>query len=1228
MTTNNTNNTNTAKPTVVGATRSELVLGAARSLLRWFAQAPSTLAAAMSGLVVFFTWFSHGLFYAVGDVAPMVKPSLGKEALNVWTHQNSAAGGATWEISRSWEWLFSKVSSLPLADYTTGQHLLFACCFAFAAAGAASFAARFVQRGWLAALCGVIVAWSPYEMLQMPSPLPLVATGVCGFTLSFAFIEARGSKVARWRWLLAWIPASYVMLNPPLIVLCLATAAIAPLFAVLLGARTVPTSRLLRRHAVTGLVLGMGASWWLVPAYIALTGARAGDAVRAQTDVLAWSWTHRNSSLANVVRLRAHWAFPDSFYVGSAGSLGQFPWNVMLWALPIAAVASLWLSANKRVVRWLVGLVVVLVFVSKGVHAPFGGVNVWMFEHLPAMYLFREPFSKFGLFLALFMVVLAAMAAEGAHTKLAASSSLPRAAWLAFPLVPLLVSFPVYTGSLANTNEQVSVPADWFAAAANINESPLQGRVLVLPLADFYQMPTTWGYYGIDTLPRQLITRPVIQRIPESYIGDRPQYDALMRATERALAGNDMVRAASLLDALGVSHIVLRHDYDLASTIRTPQIKITSRALTAVLPEISGLKRTLDTALVDVFALETRESLSVLAPVGESAYLDLSRVGVEDSRAILRTAVDASSAMIPSDLLPAGTPAAWITPSAAGKYQAGVSGQATLVPTGAASYRIVVDNNTRLVDVTTIGQRGAVAPSRQDIVLAPRPVDVLIVNGATRREGDVVSIAAATPVSVTTSTTTDLTRRWRELADCNNYDNTSFTENGMSKTQSSDGLLTLTASRHAACTSLEVPAAPASGVREVALDVRSVSGASARVCLLVDNKCAEIRAELLDDGWARVFMQANGGAAVRLYSYADEPTGPVKTVTEYRNVAVTTLQVDPPMIISPSSLRQVSGAVTATDSVIEVAAGDAIQIGAASKIADCSRDDDRTPGQLGMTAQTTERAVTLTANEHKACIKYALDLEPGVSYTLSFTGSYVGKVGPSVCVWQLRVGKCANAVLESAGQAATKYEVEFISTTRQAELFLYADAKAGPIRITYADLAVSLTPSARFAVVPAAENPAATVTVVSGDSPKWRATLTPRSGDVEPLFVLATREAFDPYWTLSGLPKGAIAVPTLVDGYRQGWVVSNLTVAADVTITYEGRRYGMLALLLSALVVLLSVMAALGRQVVRIRGRSSEVHLIADAEWQAHLLANGGSISGALLEQLKGNKEPQQRWPS
>jgi arabinofuranan 3-O-arabinosyltransferase len=1196
--------------------------------VRWMGRSPSVLAACISGLVVFYTWFSKGLFYAVGDVAPMVKPSLGAEALKVWTHQNSAAGGATWEIARSWEWLFSQVAALPGADLATGQHFLFACCFAFAAAGSAAFAARFVQRGWLAGLAGVVVAWSPYQMLQMPSPLPLVATGVCAFTLSFAMREARGENIARWRWLLAWVPASYVMLNPPLIVLCLLTAAIAPLFAAALGARTVGMLGLLRRHCVTGGVLALGAVWWLVPAYLALTGARAGDAVRAQTDVLAWSWTHRNSSLANVLRLRAHWAFPDSFYVGTAGSLGEFPWNVVLWALPVAAVAALWASAYKRPVRVLVGVVVALVFVSKGVHAPFSAVNVWMFEYLPGMYLFREPFSKFGMFLALFMAVLAAMTAEGLYDKLKAHNVFAGGAWMVFPLLPLLVSFPIFTGSLANANEQVSVPDDWFAAADHVNSSTMRGRVLVLPLADFYQMPTTWGYYGIDTLPRQLITRPVVQRIPESYIGDRPQYDALMRATERALAGNDMQRAASLLDALGISHVVLRHDYDLASTIRVPRLKITSVALTAVLPGIPGLKRTLDTPLVDVFELTSRSAVSALTPVAESSYADLSRTGLEDSRAILRTAVDPQAALIPADDLPKGNVAAWITPSAVGSYTPSVGGAATLVSTGAASYRIVSDLSTRLVDVTAIGRRGRVMPTREDIVLAPRPVAVLVVDGETRRAGDVVTIGAATPVSVTSSTVAKLTNRWRELADCNKYDNTTFQENGMTMVQGVDGTMKLTASRHSACTSVELPAAAAQSVREVSIEVRSLSGAQARVCVLTDDACALMRGELLNDGWSRLTMQVDGSAGAKLYAYADEPTAQVQTVTEYKNVTVTTLQVDPPMSISPSALRTFVDDVATDSGSVGVTAGPPLALGALSTVADCAKTDDRSPASLGMTVQVAGGAVVLKAREHKACVKYALELEPGVSYTLKFTGSYFGGAGPSVCVWDRAVNKCANAVLEASTATMAAYETEFSTTARAVELFLYADAKGGPARVTYTDLAVTLTPSARLAVVPYVDAPAGVVTRVSGSAPAWEVTVQPRQDAAEPLFVLALREAFDPYWKLTGLPTGALAVPTLVDGYRQGWVVSNLTTAATVKISFVGRDYGLYALWISGIVGLLSLVAAARRRIVRWSGRSGEVLLVADSAWQEALTANGGSISGALLEQLTTQENPSQRWPS
>ena len=37
-------------------------------------------------------------------------------------------------------------------------------------------------------------------------------------------------------------------------------------------------------------------------------------------------------------------------------------------------------------------------------------------------------------------------------------------------------------------------------AAPHAGHAVMQGKALVLPLDDFYQVPTTWGYYGVDNM--------------------------------------------------------------------------------------------------------------------------------------------------------------------------------------------------------------------------------------------------------------------------------------------------------------------------------------------------------------------------------------------------------------------------------------------------------------------------------------------------------------------------------------------------------------------------------------------------------------------------------------------------------------------------------------------------------------------------------------------------------
>ena len=218
-------------------------------------------------------------------------------------------------------------------------------------------------------------------------------------------------------------------------------------------------------------------------------------------------------------------------------------------------------------------MVLVLVFLAKGLHSPLPGVNLWLYDHTPWSWLFREPMSKIGPALVLLVVALFAMTTGALLERSQELGGLPRqfvglalavgaAAVLAYP-------YPMWDGRVIPDDRpslppaHVTIPDEWLDAATFINNSATMGKVLVLPLDDYYQMPTTWGYYGVDLVPQLLLRRPVIQLLPDAYYSEEGGFATLVRAVEEALAEGDTEEVPGLLQALGVSHILLRRDLDL-----------------------------------------------------------------------------------------------------------------------------------------------------------------------------------------------------------------------------------------------------------------------------------------------------------------------------------------------------------------------------------------------------------------------------------------------------------------------------------------------------------------------------------------------------------------------------------------------------------------------------------------------------------------------------------------
>ncbi len=93
-------------------------------------------------------------------------------------------------------------------------------------------------------------------------------------------------------------------------------------------------------------------------------------------------------------------------------------------------------------------------------------------------------------------------------------------------VLAIVYPYPLATGSVIpderplQPSAHVRVPDYWRAMAETIDADDRDGKVLVLPLDDYYQMPTTWGFFGVDSIANLLIRHPVVQPKPDGYFGD------------------------------------------------------------------------------------------------------------------------------------------------------------------------------------------------------------------------------------------------------------------------------------------------------------------------------------------------------------------------------------------------------------------------------------------------------------------------------------------------------------------------------------------------------------------------------------------------------------------------------------------------------------------------------------------------------------------------------------
>ena len=1015
-------------------------------------------------------WFRAGTFIATGDMGPFIRQGWEPGVLWAWSYQITGAGSATHTIGRAFEFLLIFIAHTLGLEETAAQWMFYTIIYGLVGFGVAYAAGAVVRSEWGIVLAGTFAVLNGFFLTRIPNPLNIISVGTVALITGIVMRVAQGRTIPAPIAGFAYMPVSFLAFNPPMFVVATIWAGLgAPVVAVMLyGHKAI--WRLIKWYVMAGPWLILLNLWWLVPFLQVYTGGGGAAANATFMDPTNWTWSQVNNQVPNVLTLSANWAWYLPQYLPFAADLDKAPWIFMRYMLPVLVFAAplAALASRRRIAMVLLGMSGLFVFLAKGLMPPLASINLILYLKVPMFWLFREPMSKLGQLLVTFFGVLLAICVEGVIQRWRDQGPKPARwpRWLAPPATVSLVAtavaavcvvawpYPVSTGTVIpdqrpmQPSAHVRVPQFWWDTAAVVNADPSQGKVLVLPLDDYYQMPTKWGFFGVDSIANLLLKKGAITPKPDGYFGDVPGYAADVRAVQTGLLSGDLPAVPRMLDASGIDTIIVRHDLVKDMPGRT---FADDEVLTKALKRVPGMKRIqegeLDIWKADPAAGEQVRAYNKILSVGarpDAAAAVIGSVGTGTTAIALKTStkppmyatVD-DTAQVTNDTVQWPVPAVEQgSPKTTVKLLPGDYVVAQRARAGAVLVPSLDTGAKQLVftDRTKVRVDGKIVSERPPLKVDVPTTDIVAVQMGTRavsldgwgreamprRPGAPVQpasapVGAATPlIAFGPSKKPAQPLPPSDVYDCNNYEPRPADELKLRKQnlRNADGeFIRLSAIDHAACTRIEIPDAKPGRTYRVRLEYRVVQGKRPQICLwqVGTDGCELTPRPMMNAGWhpfERIVTVDQDADKLILVLHADVGERLLgKTVTDYRDVSIEALDPVMKTEIWPPEIPQTTVKLDGGKHELSVTGGlSGTALAEFEPLQDCFRYDDKTTDQAGLFAQTEgdlrDPTVTLGARDHMACLGATIpDMGQASLYKFSVDSRSVNNRNPKFCLY-------------------------------------------------------------------------------------------------------------------------------------------------------------------------------------------------------------------------------------
>jgi arabinofuranan 3-O-arabinosyltransferase len=312
-------------------------------------------------------------------------------------------------------------------------------------------------------------------------------------------------------------------------------------------------------------------TWWIIPFSSEIFTYVIGSLqLGTTTNVVSLSFVYSRSSFLNLFWLNGIWNWMPEYF-NFTGYYSNSVLSLLVFVPMIVAFAGfLFKSKYGKINLFFAGAILILMFLSKGLHPPFENVNLFLYNHVPGFFLFREPFIKFYIILVIPLALLIGSSCNTIVGHLKNSrircKTIVYRLFLIFMICTFLISvFPMLNGQIIPSSTRVKIPDYWYQVSNYLNNVKGDFRVLLTPGDDYYQMNYSWGYYGTDALAPSLITKPIIYQVSGGY-ATNPEVISLVY---QKIEENQTSGFLNLLALLNVQYILQRNDIVWNSSGRT-----------------------------------------------------------------------------------------------------------------------------------------------------------------------------------------------------------------------------------------------------------------------------------------------------------------------------------------------------------------------------------------------------------------------------------------------------------------------------------------------------------------------------------------------------------------------------------------------------------------------------------------------------------------------------------